>query len=105
MNENKEDVITVEPFVIIFKKPYKFDGMEYTQIDLSGLENLTAKDLADADKMFTTQGNVAVMNEMTSAYAYIIASKASGRPYEFVLGLPVKEAMKVKTMVTDFLYN
>ena len=36
--------------LIKFSKPYVFEGQTYTEIDLAGLENLTARDMIDAEK-------------------------------------------------------
>ena len=36
--------------VIDLGKPYKFEGTEYTSIDLSGLDKLTVKDAIDAQR-------------------------------------------------------
>lgn len=91
--------------VITFKKPYSFEGKEYKEVDLSGLENLTGKDLTDADRIFVSAGNVAPMNEMSIGYACIIAAKATGLPQEFFEGLPAKEIIKVKNEVMTFFFD
>lgn len=36
--------------VVEFKKPYKFEGKEYTELDLSGLEKLTVQDVIDVQR-------------------------------------------------------
>ncbi|WP_121614793.1 phage tail assembly protein [Virgibacillus halodenitrificans] len=90
-------------FVIQFRKPYKFEGKEYKEVDLSGIETLSTKDLIDADKQFNTSGQMAIMNEMTTGYSCIIASKASGKPIEFFESLPAGEGLKVKNRVMGFL--
>ena len=36
--------------VIELKKPYLFEGEEYANIDLSGMENLTMQDAIEAQK-------------------------------------------------------
>ncbi len=88
---------------ITFKKPYKFEGDEYKEVDLSGIENLSTKDLIDADKQFNTSGQMALMNEMTTGYSCIVAAKASGKPVEFFESLPAGEGLKVKNKVMGFL--
>ncbi|WP_163538306.1 phage tail assembly protein [Gracilibacillus sp. YIM 98692] len=89
--------------IITFKKPYKFEGEEYKKVDLSGIENLSTRDLVEADKQFNTSGQMAIMNEMTTGYSLIIASKASGHPVEFFEQLPAGEGLKVKNRVMGFL--
>lgn len=90
-------------FIIVFKRPYNFEGKEYKEIDLSGIKNLSTKDLIDADKQFSATGQVALMNEITTGYACIIASKGTGLPIEFFENLPAYEGLKVKNKVMGFL--
>ncbi|MFC4403321.1 phage tail assembly protein [Gracilibacillus xinjiangensis] len=90
-------------YVVEFKNPYTFEGEEFSKIDLSGLENLSTKDLIEADKQFNTSGQMALMNEMTTGYSCIVASKATGKPVEFFEGLPAGEGLKLKNTVMGFL--
>lgn len=91
-------------YLIEFKNPYSFEAKEYSQVDLSGLELLTAKDLIDAEKQFAASGQVAAINEMSIGYVCIIAAKASKQPVEFFEKLPANEAIKVKNLVTGFFF-
>jgi hypothetical protein len=91
-------------YLIEFKKPYIFEDKEYAQVDLSGLEGLTAKDLIDAEKQFAAAGQVAAINEMNIGYICIVSAKASKLPVEFFENLPANEAIKVKNAVTGFFY-
>lgn len=91
--------------IVIFNKPYSFEGKEYKEVDLSKLEDLTGEDLLEADKQFTASGQFAVMTEMTMGYCFILASIATGKPVEFFQKLPAKDAMKVKGTVMGFLNN
>lgn len=90
-------------YKIVFNKPVNYEGEEYKEVDLSGIEHLTTKDLIDADKKFNASGQMALMNEMTTGYSCIIASKASGKPVEFFEQLPAGEGLKVKNVVMSFL--
>lgn len=88
---------------IIFKNPYSFEGKEYTEVDLSEIENLSTGDLIEADKQFNASGQMALMNEMTTGYSCIIAAKATKKPVEFFENLPAGEGLKVKNKVMGFL--
>jgi len=90
--------------IVEFKKPYFFEGKQYTEIDLNGIEDLTVKDLTNADKQFATSGNIAAMNEMNLLYACIVASKVTGKPIEFFENLPGNEGLKIKGEVMRFFY-
>lgn len=105
-DEEAEDDEDDESLIIKFKKPYKFEGKEYDEIDLSGLENLSASDMIAVNKyMDRTASGIQVMPEVSLEYACVLASKATQRPVEFFLGLPPKQAMKVKNRVMGFLFG
>lgn len=93
--------------VIKFKVPYKFEHKEYTEIDLSGLENITATDMIAVNRHMdrTSGGGLNVMPEVSLEYACVLASKATQMPVEFFLGMPPKQAMKVKNRVMGFLFG
>lgn len=92
--------------VIKFKKPYHFEGKEYTEIDLSGLDDLQASDMIAVNKyMQRTTSGIDVMPEVSLEYACVLASKAAKLPIEFFTSLPPREAMKVKNRVMGFLFG
>lgn len=91
--------------VVKFVKPYKFEGKEYTEVDLSGLDNIKASDMIEAEKMYGRSGGFSFIPEMSMEYALIIATKASNQPIEFFQGLQPKNAMRVKNKVTSFFFG
>ena len=91
--------------VVEFAKPYKFEGKEYTEVDLSGLENITAADMIEAEKLYGRSGGFSFIPEMSMEYALLIATRASKHPIEFFNGLQPKNAMKVKNKVTSFFFG
>lgn len=98
--KNKEN-----KYLIKFNRPYKFEGTDYNEVDLSGIEKLSTKDLAEADKTFLGTGQLAIMNEMSTGYVCILASIIAKKPIEFFEGLPAKEGIKVKAIIGNFLFN
>ena len=36
--------------IVKFAKPYSFEGTEYTEVDLSGMDKLTIQDMIDIQK-------------------------------------------------------
>lgn len=90
------------PFVVAFKKPYTFEKNEYTEVDLSRLEDLKIKDLADVQKKLMKNGDVAssLIMETTAAFTCEMAARASGKPIEFFKRMPVKTFDAVQTAVT-----
>lgn len=89
-------------YLIQFKKPFNFEGKEYKEVDLSKLEQLNTADLIQADGQFGDSGQFAVMNEMTTGYACILAAKATDKPVEFFQQLPAIEGVKVRRVVMGF---
>lgn len=96
-----------EDLVLRFGKPYKFGGQEYTEVDLSGLEDVTAGVLENVGKIAAKKnpGMNPALQEMSLTFCTYLAQRVAKLPLEFFTGLPAKEAIKLKTMVTNFLYG
>ena len=108
--ENRaEDAEGTEPedLVLRFAKPYKFGGVEYTEVDLSGLEDVTAGVLENVGKIAAKKnpGMNPALQEMSLTFCTYLAQRVAKLPLEFFTGLPAKEAIKLKAMVTNFLYG
>ena len=96
-----------EDLILRFAKPYKFGGQEYTEVDLSGLEDVTAGVLESVGKITAKKnpGMNPALQEMSMTFCTYLAQRVAKLPLEFFTGLPAKEAIKLKTMVTGFLYG
>ena len=96
-----------EDLVLRFGKPYKFGGQEYTEVDLSGLEDVTAGVLENVGKIAAKKnpGINPALQEMSLTFCTYLAQRVAKLPLEFFTGLPAKEAIKLKTLVTNFLYG
>nr|WP_325300169.1 phage tail assembly protein [uncultured Dysosmobacter sp.] len=112
--ENKTKVITIDKaaekntendLIVKFSKSYKFEDETISEIDMSGLENLTANDMIKANKVLNNSGNVSVLPETNLEYTLIIAASATGRPVEFFKGLQPRDAIRVKNKVTSFFFG
>ena len=95
-----------EDLVLRFNKPYKFGGVEYTEVDLSGLEDVTAGVLESVGKIVAKKnpGMNPALQEMSMTFCTYLAQRVAKLPLEFFTGLPAKEAIKLKALVTNFLY-
>ena len=104
--EDGEDT-ELEDLVLRFGKPYKFGGQEYTEVDLSGLEDVTAGMLENVGKIAAKKnpGMNPALQEMSLTFCTYLAQRVAKLPLEFFTGLPAKEAIKLKAMVTNFLYG
>ena len=94
-----------EDLVLRFKKPYSFEGESYTEVDLSGLEDLSAADLCKVGKMVKKTDGLDPIAEMSLPYAIYMAARVTGKPIEFFQQLPAREAIKLKNLVAGFLYG
>ena len=45
-------------YIVKFKKPYRFEGRDYTEVDLSGLERLTVKDAIEVQRDLFSQQEI-----------------------------------------------
>lgn len=86
-------------------KPYVFEGKEYTEIDLSGLEKMTVQDAIDAQQAVTGQPGAVILPERNTAYIANLCARAAGLPVEFFALLPVSAARKVRGAFTAFLVS
>jgi hypothetical protein len=91
--------------IVKLSKIYDFEGEKVSQIDFSGLENITADDMIRANKVLSTSGTVSILPENDLHYTLIIAASATGLPIEFFKALKPKDAIRVKNTVTSFFYG
>lgn len=95
-----------DSLIVKFRKPFKFEGQEYKEIDLSGLDDLTAQDMVSVDRILKRNSTgIDVMPEVSMEYALNLAAKAAKQPIEFFQALPPREAMKVKNRIMGFLFG
>lgn len=105
--ENTAETEDGVDLIVKFRRPYQFEGREYTQVDLSGLEDLNAGALQNVGRALLKKrpGMNPSTIEMTMDYANLLASRVTSLPLEFFERLPAKEGMRIKTAVVGFLYG
>lgn len=95
-----------ENLLVKLRKPVDFEGKTYTELDLSAMEDMSARDLKKISKLVRVKDaavNPALM-EMSMEYAMAAAAMAAKLPIEFFDKLGAKDAMKVKNTVVSFLF-
>ena len=92
-------------YTITFNKPYTFEGQEYHELDMSGLEKLTIRDAVDIQKKLFNQQEVASMllSETTTAFTREVAAKATKLPIEFFKLAPRGVSKQIANTVKEFL--
>lgn len=95
----------MKEITISLNKPYLFEGEEYSEIDLSGIQNLTIADAIDAQRELFGEQEVAasILCETTTAFARSMAAKATGKPIEFFKLMPRGVMKRVAAQVRSCL--
>lgn len=91
-------------YIVKFSKTYEFEGARISEVDLSGLENLTAEDMFKAQQSLMMQNYVSVQLESDPKYCILIAAYATQLPSEFFNKLSIKDAAKVKNKVSAYFF-
>lgn len=94
---------------LVFKKPYKFEGEEYAEVDLAQLETWTGADIDKAKKALKAMDGLdpqdMTLPESNSDYCRIVASMATGLPFEFFKMLPARESRALDVLIIGFFLN
>ncbi len=91
--------------VIELRSPYRFEGVEYTEVDVSGLDTMTINDAVRVQHRLFDEREIAASTlcETTTAFAREIAAKASGLPVEFFKLAPRQMSRLVTRTVQAYL--
>lgn len=93
-------------YIIHLRKTYQFEERSVSEVDMSGLEDLTTRDMVRANKILLSNGTASLSTtEMTVEYAMVIASFATDLPLEFFMQLKPRDAILIRKAVTDFFYG
>lgn len=99
-NANDDDEDTDEhSHVMKFGKPYIYKGETYTEIDLSGVANMTGMNVRQAENRMEEEDIRAAEKTLNYYYCCLIASMATGKDVAFFLGLPLSEAVQLRAEV------
>lgn len=103
--ENITEQQARQKIAVVLEKPYVFEGKEYTEIDMTNLDKLTIKDAIDAQRQLFGEQEIAaaVLCETTTAFARIIAAKATEQPIEFFKMMPRGISRRVASAVRSYL--
>ena len=89
------------------RKPITFEGTTYAEIDISGIENLTARDLKAIDKISSAGMNPAEMvtKELSLDYAVMAAQYVTRLPLEFFDLMNASDAIALKYEVMKYFFQ
>ncbi|MSS36606.1 phage tail assembly protein [Clostridium porci] len=99
-NESKKDWL-----ILNLKTPVEYQGMKITQLDMTGLRNMTGRDLNMVYDLYMAQGGGGVaMQESTLLFAQVVASRVCGYPIEAIMELKAKDSVYLKNRVYRFFF-
>lgn len=93
----------MESRIIKLKKPFEFEGEKYEEINLDGLEELTAADLIKVQKEYKAAEGTVAVPETEYGYLLRLAALVAQLPLELFLELPAADGFAVKIAVSTFL--
>ena len=83
----------------------EYQGMKITQLDMTGLRNMTGRDLNMVYDLYMAQGGGGVaMQESTLLFAQVVASRVCGYPIEAIMELKAKDSVYLKNRVYRFFF-
>lgn len=99
-----EDQKIEEMMTFKLNQPFKYDGEEIAELDLSGLLELNARDLVDIDKEMARRGFAGARIENTRQYAMLVAARCVRKPWDFCDRMSARDSIRLKEYVVVFFY-
>ena len=87
------------------KKETAFEGTEYTEFDLSGLEELTGEEYGSLCKQTENIDGAAVIPETSITFVCLAAAKATGLPYDLFKKLSAQDTCRLRYTVSGFFLS
>lgn len=99
----KEIIIEVDDEnenILKLSKEYKFEGEVVSELDFSGLEDLTAQDLVRATNTASNNGGrVIAVPQLDTQLLLLLAVEVTHKPINFFYKLNLKDTASVRAMV------
>lgn len=83
---------------------FLWDGEEVSEVDLSGLYDMTAMDMFAVDEQMRIRGFSGMNPEITRQYALLTAAKINKKPWEWLNRIKARDAVRIKNVVAGFFY-
>lgn len=92
--------------IVVLHKPLKYEGTVYSKIDMTGISEITTNKARDIEKIYRqlSKGSYDASPETTINWAIAATSVVTGLPVEFFNYLNIKDLVKMKNRVINFLY-
>jgi hypothetical protein len=100
---NEDEAIKAQ-MTFKLSRPFKYDGEEITEIDMSAMLDLSASDLVQIDREMSRLGYTGTRQELTRQYAMLVAAKCMHKPGDFCDGMDARDSIRLKEYVVTFFY-
>lgn len=95
----------VIPYTVHLSKTYELEGRKISEVDLSGLEDLTTADGEYIERVMARLNHTPTNKFMDLTYTKHIAMKVTGLPIEFFNALKWKDQQRITSRIAVyFLY-
>lgn len=100
-----EDAKQENPLILKLSDPYKFDGIEVTELNMEGITELTAGDMCQLDREMIKRGYSGTRMDATRQYAMLVAAKVNGKPMEYCDRMGARDGIRLRDFVATFFYT
>ncbi len=84
--------------------PFMFDDIEVSEIDLSGLVELSASDMCAIDRQMSAMGYSYARPEVTGQYAVLVAARVNKKPWEYCNNMKARDYIRLRETIRAFFY-
>ncbi len=89
-------------FVVLLEKEYEWNKEKITQLDLSGVQNLTTSDLEYADRVLELMRRNPKNKYMDTTYQKHVAMRITGLPAEFFNKLKLRDMLTIVAVLYNY---
>lgn len=88
----------------VFKKPYEFEEVIYTELEYD-LDSLTGADLSAAKRQWSAAGNFSPLPTTDADFCVYILASVAKKPIEFFTEMPARDYCGITQQVSNFLMS
>ena len=96
--------ITIED-LIFDVTPFTYDGVEYKEIDLNGIRDMTAMQMFRIEKALKEEGYGTSAMWTTVQGAAMVAAAVNSKPREWLNGMKMRDAVVLMGMVSGYFFG
>lgn len=105
VNPIKNEMAKKDYLVLHLQQPVEYGGTSISQLDMTGLREMTGRELNVIYDLYAAQGGGGVaLQESTLLFAQVVASRVCGYPLEAIMELKAKDSVYLKNRVYRFFY-